>query len=76
MTFSNLPLANWERIQAKLREAGCEITGDKITTITPVQITFAYIYSDNQLTLTINDKPWMVPESMIWAEIEKVFKSL
>jgi hypothetical protein len=68
--------------KSKLTEAGCTVTDDKVTISKSVPILgditvgCSYTYDGSQLTVTILELPSMVPESVVWAEIEKALKSL
>jgi hypothetical protein len=80
-TFSPVTAEQVAAVKAKLVESGCTVTDDKVTITksvfgTQLVIGATYVLTGNQLTLTITDLPSLVPENTVWAEIEKVIKSV
>ncbi len=80
-TFSPVTADQLVAVKAKLAETGCVVTDDKVTITksvfgTQLTVGATYVLNGDQLTLTITDLPSIVPESTVWAEIEKVIKSV
>lgn len=80
-TFSPITPDQVAAVKAKLAASGCTVTDDKVTITksvfgTQLVIGATYVLNGDQLTLTITDLPSLVPESAVWAEIEKAIKAV
>jgi len=80
-TFSPVTADQLIALKAKLAQTGCAVTDDKVTLTksvfgTQLTIGCTYVLAGDQLTLTITELPSLVPESAVWAEIEKALKAV
>jgi len=80
-TFSPVTADQLAAVKTRLAGSCCAVSDDKVTLTksvfgTQLVIGCTYVLAGDQLTLTITELPSLVPESAVWAEIEKAIKSV
>ena len=72
-TFSNVPIAAWDRLKAKAASAGFSISSDSGShSAGGLTVQWNYNASAETLSITCTDRPWYLTCSMINGKIHEL----
>jgi hypothetical protein len=71
MKTYSLTATQFNALRAKLLSQGIQLPSDSQGVLSFKGIELKYNYNGSKLTLSVLKKPFLIPESLIWGEVDK-----